>query len=169
EQVRSFLVNALGQVLFVSRSPNGEEMVATGQTGLVQLRPPDNTRLTVTLTTHNAPVNVAAWSSDSLRFATGDNNGRILIWNFPTADNAQPAFDWNTQLALRSLAFSPDDTILAAVLGGNGRFYDTSSGEQIGTTLPLHTFSGNLAWSADGLMVAGVGSDGLVRVWQVLQ
>ncbi len=165
----SFLVNALGQVLFVSRSPNGEEMVATGQTGLVQLRPPDNTRLTVTLTTHNAPVNVAAWSSDSLHFATGDNNGRILIWNFPTADNAQPALDWNTQLALRSLAFSPDDTILAAVLGGNGRFYDASSGEQIGTTPPLHTFSGNLAWSADGLMVAGVGSDGLVRVWQVLQ
>jgi serine/threonine protein kinase/Tol biopolymer transport system component len=168
EQVRSFLVNALGQVLFLARSPNGEEMVATGQTGLVQLRPPDNTRLTVTLTAHNgSPVNVAAWSGDSLRFATGDNNGRILIWNFPTADNAQPALDWNTQLALRSLVFSPDDTILAAVLGGNGRFYDASSGEQIGTTLPLHTFGGNLTWSADGLMVAGVGSDGLVRVWQV--
>ncbi len=169
EQARSFLVNALGQVLFVVRSPNGEEMVATGRTGLVQLRPPDNLRLSVTLNRHSAPVSAAAWRGDSLQFATGDNTGRILLWNFPVADNAQPALEWNTQLAVRSLAFSPDDAMMVAVLGGNGRFYDAISGEELGTALPLHPFSGNLAWSPDGLMLAGVASDGLVVVWQVLE
>ncbi len=168
EPVRSFSVNALGQVLFVARSPNGAEMVATGQTGLVQLRPPDNLRLTVTLNRHNAPVTTAAWRGDSLAFATGDNTGRILLWSFPATDNATSVLDWNAQVAVRSLAFAPDEPILVAVLGGNGRFYDASSGEQIGTALTLHPFSGNLAWSPDGLSVAGVGSEGLVRVWQVL-
>lgn len=167
EPVRSFSVNALGQVLYVARSPSGEEMVATGQTGLVQLRPPDNLRLSVTLNRHNAPVTAAAWRGDSAAFATGDNTGRILLWGFPATDNAAPLLDWNTQVAVRSLAFAPDDLILAAVLGGNGRFYDASSGAQLGTALTLHPFSGNLAWSPDGLSVAGVGSDGLVRVWQV--
>ncbi|MAT95972.1 MAG: hypothetical protein CL608_02295 [Anaerolineaceae bacterium] len=168
-EVRSFSVNALGQVLFVARSPNGEEMVATGNTSLVQLRPPDNTRLSVTLNAHDAPVNAVAWSSDSARFATGDNSGRILLWNFPVGDNGQPALNWNTQIAVRGLAFSPDDTILAAVVGGNGRFYETTSGTEVGTPITLHPRSSNIAWSADGLMLAGVGGDGLVRVWQVLE
>lgn len=168
-EVRSFSVNALGQVLFVARSPNGEEMVATGNTGLVQLRPPDNTRLSVTLTEHNAPVNAAAWSSNSLRFATGDNSGRILIWEFPVDDNDSPALNWNTQIAVRGLAFSPDDMILVAVVGGNGRFYETVNGTEVGTPISLHPRSSNVAWSADGLMVAGVGNDGLVRIWQVLE
>lgn len=168
EQIRSFSVNALDQVLFVARSPDGEEMVATGGTGLVQLRPPDNLRLSVTLNRHGAPVTAAAWRGDSQAFATGDSTGRILLWSFPTTENDAPLLDWNAQVAVRSLAFAPDDTILAVVLGGNGRFYNASSGEQIGNALPLHPFSGNLAWSPDGLSVAGVGSDGLVRVWQVL-
>ena len=169
-ELRSFSVNALGQVLFVSRSPNGEEMVATGNTGLVQLRPPDNTRLTVTLNEHgNTPVNAAAWSSDSLRFATGDNGGQILLWSFPVRDNNDPALSWNTQVAVRGLAFAPDDAILAAVVGGNGRFYDPTSGTEVGTPITLHPRSLNVAWSADGLMVAGVGGDGLVRIWQVLE
>ncbi|MCA9919744.1 MAG: WD40 repeat domain-containing protein, partial [Anaerolineales bacterium] len=169
-EVRSFSVNALGQVLFVSRSPNGEEMVATGNTGLVQLRPPDNTRLTVTLSEHgNTPVNATAWSSDSLRFATGDNGGQILLWSFPVRDNDDPALSWNTQVAVRGLAFAPDDAILAAVVGGNGRFYDPTNGTEVGTPITLHPRSLNVAWSADGLMVAGVGGDGLVRIWQVLE
>jgi hypothetical protein len=58
---------------------------------------------------------------------------------------------------------------LAAVVGGNGRFYETSGGTEIGAPIALHPRSSNVAWSADGLMLAGVGSDGLVRVWQVLE
>jgi WD40 repeat protein len=167
--VRSFSVNALGDVLFVARSPNGEEMIATGNSGLVQSRPPDNTRLSVTLTEHDAPVNAAAWTNDSMRFATADNSGRILIWNFPVGDNAQPALNWSTQIAVRGLTFSPDDTILAAVVLDSGRFYETNGGTEIGARIPLHPRSGSVAWSPDGLMVAGVGSEGLVRVWQVLE
>ena len=168
-ELRTFSVNALGQVLFVSGSPNGQEMVATGQTGLVQLRPPEVTRLTVTLTEHNSPVNAAAWTSGSQRFATADNSGQIYIWELPLQNNDQPLVAWNARVAVRSLVFSPDDTILAAVLGGNGRFYDASNGEALDVTLPLHSFSGNLAWSPDSKMVAGVGADGLVRIWQVLE
>ncbi|MBK8900504.1 MAG: serine/threonine protein kinase [Anaerolineaceae bacterium] len=169
EQIRPFPVNSLGQVLFVARSPNGEEMVATGQTGLVQLRPPDHLRLSVTLNWHDALVTAAAWRGDSGAFATGDNTGRILLWSFPTTADDVPVLDWNVQVSVRSLAFSADDTILAAVLAGSGRFYDASSGEPIDAALTLHPRSGNLAWSPDGLSVAGVGSEGLVRVWQVLE
>jgi WD40 repeat protein len=136
---------------------------------LVQLRPPEVTRLTVTLTEHNSPVNAAAWASNSQRFATADNSGQIFIWELPLQNNGQPILEWNARVAVRSLVFSPDDMILAAVLGGNGRFYNASNGEALNATLPLHSFSGNMAWSPNSKMIAGVGADGLVRIWQVLE
>jgi WD40 repeat protein len=71
--------------------------------------------------------------------------------------------------ALRSLAFSPDGTVLASA-GGNTedfaiRIWDVGSGQL------LHTLDGHtsivwqIAFSPDGQMLASVSSDGTAKIW----
>ena len=168
EVVESWTMQALGRVLAAAWSPDGQEIVTGGQTSLVQLRPPQRTRLTVTLNEHDAPVRAAAWASDSQSFATADNNGRVLLWPTAVADNGAPTLEINLGVSVRDLAWSPDNSLLTALTATTVKFLDTASGETVSTLQNLHGFSGNIAWSQDGQRLAGVNSDGAVQLWHVL-
>lgn len=168
EVTESWTMQALGRVLAAAWSNDGNEIVAGGQNNLVQLRPPDVNRLTVTLTSHNAPVNAVAWAGDSQRFATADNNGRVLVWLTAVRENTPPLLTMELNAPVRYLSWSPDNNLLAALTGATARFLDTAGGETI-TTLPnLHSFNGSIVWSPDGLFLAGVNSSGQVQLWHVL-
>lgn len=167
EQVRSFQVNALGQALAVSWSPDGSKIIVAGQTGLIQIRPPNPNELTITLNDHAAPVKALAWSPNGHQFASGDNGGQILVWAETVEDNGQPLLTLSGQGSVRHLAWSPDNTLLAVTLGATVRFWQVSDGTLVHTLADQHPFSGNTAWSADGLLLATVGGNGLVNIWHV--
>lgn len=70
---------------------------------------------------------------------------------------------------LRSLAFTPDGTVLASTAGNTGEYdiylWDVASGRKIGT-LEGHTgIVWELAFSQDGEMLASVSSDKTAKVW----
>ena len=70
---------------------------------------------------------------------------------------------------LRSLAFTPDGTVLASTAGNTGEYdiylWDVAGGQKIGT-LEGHTgIIWELAFSQDGEMLASVSSDKTAKVW----
>jgi serine/threonine protein kinase/WD40 repeat protein len=167
EEAYNYPLNAQGAVLDIAWSPDGRTIAVVGQTGWVQLRPPDPGELTINLIEHASPVNTVAWSPDGSRFVTGDNSGLILLWDATVNDNGSPFTGLNLGGSIRSLVWSPDSALFGVVVGGNGRFFTTSS-EQVGVLSNLHLFNGNITWSADGQRLADVGPEGIVRVWHVL-
>jgi eukaryotic-like serine/threonine-protein kinase len=105
-----------------------------------------------------------AFSPDGGLIATGDNDGRVTIWDgasykpLRTIAGMQPTV-W-------SLAFSPSGARLAA--GSQDRtirIIDPRAGEEL-LTLRAHTGSVmTLVWSADGRTLASGSYDGTVRLW----
>jgi WD40 repeat protein len=71
--------------------------------------------------------------------------------------------------ALRSVAFSPDGTILASAGGNNEDFaiwlWEVSSGESLGTFDGHSGIVWGLAFSPDGQMLVSVSSDATAKVW----
>jgi WD40 repeat protein len=168
EQANLYRVSTLGPALAIAWSPDGAKIVVSGQTGLVQIRPPDINERTVTINERGQPVPALAWASDSSRFASGDNGGELLVWETAVTDNGNPLLTIAGGGSIRHLAWSPDNTLLAATSGPTVRFYDTAGGTLLHTLENQHPFSGNASWSADGKHLATIGADGLVQLWQVL-
>lgn len=169
EQVRSFQVNALGQALAVAWAPDNSKIVVAGQTGWVQIRPPNPNELTITLDNHDAPVKALVWAPDGSRFVSGDNGGQLLVWDSGVSDNGTPILTINTGLSVRHIAWSPDNTLLATTSGTTVRIWEATDGHLQHTLDNQHPFSGNAAWSPDGKYLASVGNDGHVQLWHVLE
>jgi len=73
------------------------------------------------------------------------------------------------QESVRSLAFTPDGTVLAAA-GGNTedftiRVWNVISGEAIGTLSGHSGIVWNVAFSPDGQLLASASSDGTAKIW----
>jgi WD40 repeat protein len=70
---------------------------------------------------------------------------------------------------LRSVAFTPDNTILASVAGNSEDFaihlWDVVSGEAVGTLSGHSGIVWDVAFSPDGKLLASVSSDGTAKVW----
>jgi WD40 repeat protein len=168
QQEISYQVNALGPALALTWSPDGAQIVVSGQTGLVQIRPPNRNERTITLDGHTLPVPALAWATDNSRFASGDNGGQLLVWETAVTDSSEPSLTIPAGGSIRHVTWAPDNSMLAANVGPTTRFWDTATGNLLYTLDNQHPFSGNSAWSPDGKLLATVGSDGLVQIWQVL-
>lgn len=70
---------------------------------------------------------------------------------------------------LRSVAFTPDNAVLASVAGNTEDFniylWDVTSGEAVGTLSGHSNIVWNVAFSPDGRMLASVSSDNTAKVW----
>ena len=110
-------------------------------------------------------MNLVVLSPDGACLATGDNVGRVHLWN-AASGRSQGTLPAGFRGAVRSMAFSPDGTRLAAGgRDGTVRIWDAADRKL------LHTFRGltspvwSVAFSPDGTRLAAGANDGTVRLW----
>jgi WD40 repeat protein len=113
---------------------------------------------------HESPVRAVAISPDGALVASGDREGRILLWSW-REDDVLARLSGHEGCAVNSLAFNPTGTWLASA-GDDGtvRLWSaigSSRGLRRGHQGPVN----GIAISPDGHWLASAGSDGTVRLW----
>ena len=112
-----------------------------------------------TVTYHDI-ITALAFSSDGTRLAVGSERKIRLL-----GSSKQPRLK-DVPPSTKSLAFSPDDTVLVAGLRNGGiELFDMTTGEKI-TTLNGHTSTvETLVFSPDGKTLVSTGHDGTILLW----
>jgi eukaryotic-like serine/threonine-protein kinase len=166
----SFLPPQTQRVLTVAFSPTGKVLATTSMDRMINLWNVAGTRprsLTA-LQGHRQPVSVIAFSPDGKKLASVSPDDTLRLWDLETGRQEQqmPA------LHVRSLAFSPDSSLLAfaggeAGKGGEIRLLDVAEGRfsekrsmQRSHSRPVTS----LAFLPDGEGLVSAGEDGQVIV-----
>ena len=155
-------------------SPDGKTLAASCFDGTVSLWDVEGRKKRATLTGHVGPdpawpdhqVWKVAFSPDGSLLASASWDGTARLWDTGTGQERNVL---RHPGKVRTLAFSPDGKTLATGMGcepdRNVRFWDVSSGREVGAA------AGNLggtlcmAFSDDGKTLATGGQDARVRLW----
>jgi WD40 repeat protein len=102
----------------------------------------------------NTPsVNALAYSPAGGVFATGDEDGEVVLWRAST-DSALAIFCVDDGQAIESLAFSRDGRLLAVGdLGGEISVYDVATRKPVAASVRLNPGSPSVAFSPDGSLL----------------
>ncbi|KAJ6087074.1 hypothetical protein N7467_005988 [Penicillium canescens] len=122
---------------------------------------------------HTKQVNIAAWSKDYRRIASGSSDWTVKIWNPSTLQCLSTLHGHMGEV--HTIIWSPDGTRLASAGGyghwgdGTVRIWNTVTAELISilmvpTSIPTID---SMAWSPDGSRLALGGYDNIVRVWDL--
>jgi len=107
---QSFLFNEIHPeaVLNVDFSPDGDEIVACGQSGVVRVFNLRARGLRLTLEGHNEAANVARFSADAKIICTGSDDATVRLWD---AETGEFFGSFNVhELRVIDLAFVPEST-----------------------------------------------------------
>ena len=123
-------------------------------------------------------VTSVAFSPDGTLLATARDNNRIELWDAETRTNTESEVitrksiailgEYEENLDVRSVAFSPDGTLLAAAYSDNTvKLWDVATRESI-ATLNGHTDEvTSVTFSPDGTLLASASEDATIRLWDV--
>jgi WD40 repeat protein len=122
-------------------------------------------------------VNCVAFARDGKVVVTGGADGRVRLWNAATGKEIVKQ-QRGHERAVRSVAFSPDGTVVASASGADQtvRLWGAASGAQLrkialGCTTPPHwcgrSDAASLAFSPDGRAVMTWSCDGVVHLWEL--
>jgi WD40 repeat protein len=112
---------------------------------------------------HQQPVRALTWSPDGTRLASGDEGGRVLIWNL----QGRTLLSLSAPGPVRALAWSPDSRLLAIGAGTQLTFVRAATGETAGSFPQAHAGAVTaLAWSHRGpSRLVSTGLDRRAIVW----
>ena len=114
--------------------------------------------------THDAAVQSVAVSADARWAATGDEAGRIRIWELMSGKTTQ-SFAVH-QGAVTGVDFSPDSTIVFSCgLDKSLRAWNVATGEMIGKGVETSSPINGLILLNKGEWLVTGGQDGIARVW----
>jgi len=158
-------------VVSIAFTPDGSEMVSTGQDGAVILwdvRDPMNVPEATVMGRFNDVVWDVDVSSDGATAVTAGEDGIVQLWDLETAAGLGAPLVDSDRDAL-SVAFSADDSL---VFSGNGRGelmgWVVAGGEEAFAPFNAHSSDiWEIVFSPSGDSVATASSDGNIRLWDL--
>lgn len=170
----------------VAFSPDDQYVVATGQDGAVLIWERESCSLESLLIPIPINDNVGsnnilgiAWSPTKAEFATAMRDGSVRLWNFKGKgtrwDKEKAVYtrssstEGSSSLGMRSVAFSPDGTLLAAAGHGPSIYVWSTDSENAqprildGKTSLINTVS----FVRDNSTLISAGRDGTIRFWDL--
>jgi WD40 repeat protein len=152
-------------ILGLAVSRDGSRLAASGVDGLTTIWDLASGTRHPALTGHTDWVWSVAFGPDSRTVVTGSNDRSAIVWDLDAR--------WGRALApraqgpLRTIALSPDDTVVAAA--GDGRqimLWETAIGQVLPSLPEVHRSTiRSLAFSPDGTTLVSGGNDNLVLFW----
>ena len=174
-QMRALNAQLLNEVSVLMFSPDGKKLVSGTASGKVQMwdaetgaelallfagQEPDDKEGPGSFVSYENRIIALAFSSNGALLAI-ESEGKIRL----LGSSKQPRLK-DVPRGTKSLAFSPDDTVLLAGLrNGSIELFDMATGEKI-STLNGHTATvETLVFSPDGKTLVSTGQDGTILVW----
>ncbi len=170
-QILSLPVSISGRVFSIARSSDDRTIAVGSQYGEITLWNASTKKKISKLNTgNNAPIYAIAFSYDNKTLATcGPSDflitkGLIKLWDIATRKNIVTL---TTDNSVYSVAFSPDNKILAYGHWGRIEFFDIPSNKVL-QEIPAHKDNVTaLAFSPDGKILASGSSDWIIKLWDV--
>jgi WD40 repeat protein/tRNA A-37 threonylcarbamoyl transferase component Bud32 len=164
----------------VAFSPDAGQLACAEEDGTVRLRDAATGKEVAALRGHAGRASAVAFRPDGAALASAGADGTVRVWEVPSGQEKLRLGDGGP---VHAVAYSPDGRRLAAAGEDGLRVWDAASStkdRQAGSTKgrraggqelsPLRGQRGAayaVAFSPDGLHLAGSGPDGAVRVWDV--
>jgi len=159
-------------------SPNPQQplIVSAGWDKVIKVWTLENwIKLRTNLHGHTGYINTVTVSPDGSLCASGGKDGTAMLWDL---NEGRHLSSLDAGEIINALCFSPIRYWLCAATGSSIKIWDLESKVQVGDLIPDGLNAGlskkavptqviSLAWSADGQLLYGGYTDGVVRVWQV--
>lgn len=151
-----------GTVWSVDFVPGADRVVAAIEDGTVRIWDIPSKKVVKSFSAHRGIIWTVQYHPSQPILATSGDDGLIKLWD---ANSFQLIREWKVTNAVRGIAFSPDGSrIVAGDREGGIHIYQIDDGREVlSKTQPGSIFG--VDYSRDGKLIATVGTDKTVRVW----
>ncbi|CAE6514291.1 unnamed protein product [Rhizoctonia solani] len=147
---------------------DGRRIVCGSQSGRIYMQNIDDSKPWTSLAGHDDEVISIAFSPDEKSFASGSDDGVVMIWDASTGERRFDPLIGHSK-CVYSVAFSPDSAQIASgSMDGIIRLWSSLAGLPSGNPLAGHTDAVRVvAFSPSGSQLVSGSHDKTVRVWCV--